>query len=120
MFQINFRVTPEEYEIIKQYSELAESSIPTVVKQLTLAEIKKQSRSLALNLYRQNKIGFKQAYKLSFVTFQEFIQILIENNIEPNIPDDLDDEMIRIAKSLKFSDIFPNKTKEEIRSLLKK
>lgn len=119
MYQINFRVSSEEYEIIKLYSEFSDKSIPSIMKENALIEIKKKAKILAIELYRQNKIGFKQAFKLSFLSFHEFIQLLIENDIEPNISDELDNCLIENVKKITFEDIFPNKTKDEIRALLK-
>ncbi|MHA1728027.1 MAG: hypothetical protein ACTSWY_04780 [Promethearchaeota archaeon] len=118
MKQINFRLTEDEYEIVDNISKILDKSIPSLLKEIGMKEIEKICPKLALNLYRNNKIGLKKAWKLSRLTFFEFIQLLIENNIEPNIPDELDEKMVDLAQNLKISDIFPGKSVEELRKTL--
>jgi len=94
MKQINFRLTEDEYQLVELISKYLQKSVPTLLKELGMKEIKVKGVELALNLYKNNKIGLKKAWKLSQLPFHEFSQLLVENGIEPNIPDDLDQEMI--------------------------
>ncbi len=115
MKQINFRLTEEEYEIIKEIASVMEKSIPNLLKELSLKELTTVRRKIALDLYAQKKVGFKRAWKLSGLSFYEFQQALISAHIEPNIPEELEDKMIAGALSLRKEDIFPNGITRESR-----
>ncbi len=108
MKQINFRLTEEEYEIIKEIASVMEKSIPNLLKELSLKELTSVRRKIALDLYAQKKVGFKRAWKLSGISFYEFQQAIISAHIEPNILEELEEKMIAGALSLRKEDIFPN------------
>ncbi|MHA1720440.1 MAG: UPF0175 family protein [Promethearchaeota archaeon] len=118
MNQINFRLSKDEYEIVKLLANLSNLSVPAMIKEFTKAEIKKKGKKLALELYKQNRIGFKKAWKISQLSFHEFTQLLVENNIEPHINEDIDDKMINLVDNLNFDDIFTGKDKDILKRII--
>ena len=118
MKQINFRLTDEEYQIVKELAKILGKSVPTLLKELGMREINAFRPRLALDLYKNNKIGLKKAWKLSQLPFIKFLELLQKNNIEPNITDELDEKMINLALNISFEEIFPGKSREELRKIL--
>ena len=118
MNQINFRLSKDEYDIVKLMAELSNLSIPAMIKELTKSEIKKRGEKLALELYKQNKIGFKKAWKISQLSFHEFTQLLVNNDIDPHISEDLDNKMVDLADHLNFDKIFTEKNKDILKNLI--
>lgn len=118
MNQINFRLSKDEYDTVKLIANLSNISIPALIKDLTKSEIKKRGKKLALELYKQNRIGFKKAWKISQLSFHEFTQLLVNNGIEPHISEELDKKMVNLADSLNFDDIFTDKNKDILKNLI--
>jgi predicted HTH domain antitoxin len=113
--QINFRLTDQEYKNIEEIAKILKKSIPSILKEYGLKEITKLNRELALELYKSGQIGLKRAWLLSKLTFSGFIEFLMENKIDPNIPDDLDDKLVENALNTNIENIFPKEKIEYIR-----
>ncbi|MHA1267063.1 MAG: hypothetical protein ACTSRS_17625 [Candidatus Helarchaeota archaeon] len=111
MKQINLRLNEEEYLVVKEVAKILNQSIPSLIKELSFKELKEIRKKIALDLYRQKKIGFKRAWKMSGLSFSEFQQAIIFAGIEPNIPERIVEDMINLALNLKKEDIFPQDVK---------
>ncbi len=107
MKQVNLRLSEEEYLIVEEIARILDQSVPALLKELSLKELAHIRKKIALDLYTQNKIGFKRAWKISGLSFYEFQQATITAGIEPNIPEEMIDEMINLSLHLKKDDIFP-------------
>ena len=118
MKQINFRLNDEEYGVVKELAEMLGKSVPMLLKELSLKEIDTIRSKIALDLYANKKIGLKKAWKLSHLSFIEFLSLLEERDIEPNISDELDEKMVKLALNLNFKDVFPEKSKEELKKMI--
>jgi predicted HTH domain antitoxin len=118
MKKITFRLTDAEYKRVELVARLVEKSVPSFLRDIALKEVNTEIVEIALNLYKNDRIGLKKAWLLSGLPFHAFLNMLAERNIEPNIPDDLVDAMIENVKKLRFEDVFPGKTKEELRKLI--
>jgi len=108
MKQINLRLTEEEFLVVEQISKILNQSVPSLLKELSLKELTHIRKKIALDLYTQKKVGFKRAWKISGLSFYEFQQAVISAGIEPNVPEEMVDEMINLALILRKEDIFPN------------
>ncbi|MHA1266845.1 MAG: UPF0175 family protein [Candidatus Helarchaeota archaeon] len=106
MRQINFRLTEEEYESLRLLAIHLGESVPKLSKRILLENLTEVRVKIALEAYRTNKIGLKKAWKLSGLSFPEFNKLLVEKNIEPSIPEELDDKLIKIALKIKEEDVF--------------
>ena len=109
MRQINFRLSDEEYDILDLLSHHLNESIPNLSKRILLENLADIRIKIALKAYQKNKIGLKKAWKLSGLSFFEFNKLIVENNIEPPIPEELDDKLIEIALDIKQEDLFKAK-----------
>ncbi len=118
MNQINLRLSKDEYDVVKLMADLSNLSIPAMIKELTKSEIKKRGKKLALELYKKNVIGFKKAWKISQLSFHEFTQFLVNNNIEPHISEDLDKKMVDLVENLQFDNIFTGKDKDILKKII--
>ena len=118
MKQINFRLSDTEFERAELLAKALDISVPALLKDVSMKGITHSSVETALNLYKTNKIGLKKAWLLSGLEFHEFLDLLGSRDIEPNISDEMIDEMIEAAESLRFEDIFPGKSKDELRKLV--
>ena len=106
MKQINFRIDENIYEILELISKQINESIPNISKRIILENIVDVRINIALEAYKQCKIGFKKAWKISGLSFFEFNNLLIKNNIESPISEDLDDKIIETALQINENDIF--------------
>ena len=109
MKQVNFRLADEEYELLMLLAEQLNDSVPNLSKKILLENISDVRKKVALKAYEQKKIGLKKAWKLSGLTFYEFNELLVANDVEPNIPDDVDDKLINLALNIKKEDILKKK-----------
>ena len=108
MKQINFRVEESVFEILKIISTQLNETIPNLSKRLILENIGELRKKIALHGYQEGKLGLKTAWKISGLSFLEFNNLLVKNNIEPPIPEELDDKLIEIALKIEKKDLFKN------------
>ncbi len=108
MKQINLRLTEEEFLVVEQIAKILKQSVPALLKELSLKELTQIRKKIALDLYSQKKIRLKRAWKISGLSFYEFQQAVISAGIEPNVPEEMVDEMINLALNLRKEDIFPD------------
>jgi len=106
MKQINFRVDEEVFEILKIISTQLNETIPNLSKRLILDNIRELRKEIALKGYQEEKLSLKTAWKISGLSFLEFNNLLVKKNIEPPIPEELDDKLIEIALKIEENDIF--------------
>ncbi len=118
MRQINFRLTDAEYERVDIVARGLDTTVPALLKDLGLKGLAHTSVEIALNLYKAGKVGLKRAWILSGLEFHEFLALLQEKDIDPVIPDTLVDKMVENVESLTFEEMFPGKSKAELRKLI--
>ncbi len=118
MKQINFRLTDAEYERVDIVARSLNTTVPALLKDLSLKGLVHTSVEIALNLYKASKVGLKRAWILSGLEFHEFLALLQEKDIDPVIPDTLVDKMVENVESLAFEEMFPGKSKDELRKLI--
>lgn len=106
MKQINFRVEEEVFEILRMISIQLNETIPNLSKRLILEHMGDLRKKIALKGYQEAKLSLKTAWKISGLSFLEFNNLLVQNNIEPPIPEELDDKLIEIALKIEEKDIF--------------
>jgi predicted HTH domain antitoxin len=119
MKQINFRVSDDEYTFAENMARILGKTVPLVVKEFGLKALHHASIDIALELYKGNKIGLKSAWIMTGLTFHEFTALLMERNIEPPNNPARVERAIEDVKATRFEDLFPGKSKEEVRRLIK-
>jgi predicted HTH domain antitoxin len=73
MEQINFRLLKDEKEILATISRSQGISMAEFAKKAVLKEISALRVDLGFNLLEEGKIGFKRAWKISGLTYHEFL-----------------------------------------------
>lgn len=119
MKQINFRLTDIEYQRVDLIARTLDTTVPALLKEMSLKGVASTSVEISLNLYKNNKVGLKRAWLLSGLVFHEFLALLQERDIDPVISDTLVDKMIENVESLTFEEMFPGRTKDEMRKLIR-
>ncbi len=90
-----------------------------MVKELGLKALREASLDLVLDLYKNDKIGLKQAWQMTYLSFHEFTGFLMSRGIDPPSNSARLDRSIDSVRSVRFEDLFPGKSKEELRKLIK-
>lgn len=118
MKEVSFQISEDEYEIIESIAGILNKSVSSLLKEISLQKIGNIAPEIALKLYSEKKIGLKKAWKISRMSFFEFSDLIVKNNIEPPISDELDDKLIDNMLSTDLKDIFPRKKADELRKRL--
>jgi len=119
MKQINFRVSEDEYQFAVNIAKLLGKSVPVLVKELGMKGLREASTNLALDLYKNDKIGLKQAWQMTGLSFHEFAGLLMARGIDPPANIARFDRSIDSVRSTRFEDLFPGRSKEDLRKLIK-
>nr|MDO8109661.1 hypothetical protein [Candidatus Sigynarchaeota archaeon] len=119
MKQINFRVSDDEYRFAEELAKILGKSVPVVVKEYGLKALHDASIELALELYKTNKIGLKQAWKMTGLSFHEFTGLLMARSIDPPGNTALVERSIESARAARLEDLFPGKAKEDLKKLIR-
>ncbi|MEX2684236.1 MAG: UPF0175 family protein [Candidatus Sigynarchaeota archaeon] len=119
MKQINFRVSEEEYQFAVNIAKLLGKSVPVLVKELGMKGLREASTNLALDLYKNDKIGLKQAWQMTGLSFHEFTGLLMARGIEPPTNIARFNRSLDSMRSVRFEDLFPGMSKEQLRQLIK-
>ncbi len=96
MPQINFRVNDDEALFIQAIAEIRGISAPEIAKQALMKTISPLRVDIAFQLLKDGKIGRKHAWKLSGVSYYEFLQEWTKRGAEEIINDEAE------AKGLEF------------------
>ncbi len=119
MKQINFRVSEDEYKYFENVAKLLGKTVPELVKELGMKGLREASVALALDLYKNDKIGLKQAWKMTGLSFHEFTGLLMSRRIDPPTNDARFERSLESVRSVRFEDLYPGKSKDELRKLIK-
>jgi len=100
MEQINFRIDPEEKKILQFIAEDRSITITELARQAVLNEIKQKRIDLAFKLLIEGKIGRKRAWKLSGLTYHEFLVEWTNRGAVECISEDIIDKELEIINNL--------------------
>ena len=73
MSQINFRVANQEKELMEEIAKYKKISLAELAKRMVLKELGKIKVDLAFDLYKDKKIRKKDAFKLSGLSYHQFL-----------------------------------------------
>jgi predicted HTH domain antitoxin len=119
MKQINFRVSEDEYRYFENVAKLLGKTVPELVKEFGMKGLREASVDLALDSYKNDKIGLKQAWHMTGLSFHEFTGLLMSRGIDPPSNPARLDRSIDSVRSVRFEDLYPGRSKEELRKLIK-
>ncbi|UYP47533.1 hypothetical protein NEF87_003818 [Candidatus Lokiarchaeum ossiferum] len=89
MSQINFRIDPEDMEIIREVAKSKGMSLSEIAKRSLLKEIQAKRIELAFQRLKEGEIGFKKAWKLSGLSYEKFLLEWAQRDAIEIIPDNL-------------------------------
>jgi len=118
MYQINFRVGRQEKVILEKIAEFKQLSLAELSKRLVLGEIEHLRVDMAFELMNKGKMGKKEAFIFSGLTYFEFMREGAKRNITEKIPDELMDNDLEELESLDLSKLLKTNFEEIKKPLL--
>ena len=100
MAQINIRISEEEKSLISEMATAAGLSTSEFVKRAVMNDINHVRLEVIFDLVAKGKIGRKRAWKLSGLTYYEFLREWTERKALEKLPEELLDEAL--TEALKF------------------
>ncbi len=86
MYQINFRVGEIEKELLEKIADVRCISLAELSKRIVIKELEHIRVDIAFSLMNEGKISKKKAFKLSGLTYYEFMQQGAIRNVTEKIP----------------------------------
>ncbi|MCF2141075.1 MAG: hypothetical protein K9W44_13535 [Candidatus Lokiarchaeota archaeon] len=100
MNQVNFRLKESEHEIAKIIAEYNGKSLAEYARQTLLTDIRSKRCDLAFKLVEEGKCGMKRAWKISGLSFREFLIEWNNRKASEKISDNLQEEHWNIVQNL--------------------
>ncbi|MCF2139756.1 MAG: hypothetical protein K9W44_06860 [Candidatus Lokiarchaeota archaeon] len=100
MYQINIRVNKEINDLLEYLAKKKNISKAVCTKQILIDQLTDKVLPILLDEYRKGKIGLKKILKLTSLTPDKLLDIIVEQNIDPPIDPSLDDYTEEIAQQL--------------------
>ncbi|MCF2141332.1 MAG: hypothetical protein K9W44_14835 [Candidatus Lokiarchaeota archaeon] len=97
MSQINFRIDPDDMKIAKILSESTGVSLAEIARRAFLEEIRPKRIELAFKLLKEGKCGFKKAWKISGLEYNEFLAEWASRDAKEIIPDEIMEDHLKWA-----------------------
>lgn len=106
MEQINFRLLKDEKEILTTIARSRGISVAEFAKKAVLKEITPLRLDLAFRLLKEGKIGFKRAWKISGLTYHEFLIEWSNREAEEKISQKTEEKGLKYALSFDLEPFF--------------
>lgn len=105
MDTISFKIPKEDKKFLEWYAKKKAEPIGSIYRQATLDEFRKWKLNELLSLYSKGEIGFKEMCDIGEITLTKGMLLLQENDIEPPIPDIIDEYTISVTlKNIQSND----------------
>ena len=109
MEQINFRLLKDEKDILATIARSRGISMAEFAKKAVLKEISPLRVDLSFNLLKEGKIGFKRGWKISGLTYHEFLIEWSNRGAEEKISQIAEEEGLKAALSFDLKPYFKDK-----------
>jgi len=109
MEQINFRLLKDEKEILSTIARSRGVSVAEFAKNAVLKEITPLRVDLAFKLLEEGKIGFKRAWKISGLTYHEFLIEWSNRGAEEKISQIAEEKGLKAALSFDLKPYFKDR-----------
>ena len=103
MSQVNFRMNEDEKLVITALAKQKGISVAELARQALINEIMPMRVNLAFNLLKDGQIGRKRAWKLSGLSYHEFMVEWSKRGAVEQVPDAADRKGIETALNLDIS-----------------
>ncbi len=100
MTQVNIRIAKEDYRILELAAKEKDIPIATLFRSIVHTTFNEWKLNTLLELYKSGQLRFKDAWKLSKLSYLAFINLLAENEIEPPHTELMELNSAKTAKSL--------------------
>lgn len=97
MDTISFKIPKEDKKFLDWYSKKRAEPIGSIYRLATLDEFHKWKLNELLLLYSKGEIGFKEMCNIGEITLTKGMLLLQENDINPPIPDIVDEYTISVT-----------------------
>ena len=108
MGQISFKISDKEMEFLRWFSRKTAQPLSSIYRNVTLDAFHQWKISTLIEEYRNGAIGFKQMCNLGNLSFSQGLILLQNNDVEPPIPEIVDDYTSHIREKMTPRDVFKN------------
>ena len=104
MTQLNLKLSEEEYEVLKYYSRNENLPLASAFRTIIHEPVDSWRLNFTIQEYCRGKLGFKKAWKMSGVSFNQWLKALEQSGLELEIPEIIEEESEKLAQSLDLKD----------------
>jgi len=108
MSQVNFRIDSDEMAIVKKIAEEKGISVAELAKRALEEKLKVDRINLAFQMLSKEKVGFKGAWKISGLDYNEFLSEWVKRGAYESFPVDLITKNIDDAKKKDWTLLMKN------------
>ncbi|MFV2014076.1 MAG: hypothetical protein ACC656_01485 [Candidatus Heimdallarchaeota archaeon] len=108
MAQINLKLTNDEYDLLQYYAEKSNIPTSTALKSIIKEYFDQWKIDYLLKEYCSGRLGFKKAWKMSGLQFNEWLLTLEKSDLELELPEIIEKKSEEIAKGLSLGNFRKN------------
>ena len=97
MSQINFRLNEEDTKIFKEIAKKEGRTLTYLARNAFMMHMREERVNFAFEYLREGKIGFKEAFKMSGLTYHEFMLEWAKRDAKEQIPNEIVEEHLKNA-----------------------
>lgn len=112
MYQINFRIGENEKEILEKIASIKKMSLAELSKRFVLKELGSLRVDIAFDLMQEGKISRKKAFKLSGLTYYEFMHEGVKRKVTEKLPVALIESEMNALSELDITKFLKNDMEE--------
>lgn len=100
MPQINLKISPEEHSVLSLYAEQHNIPLATAFRTIVTNSFEEWRTEYLISQYCSGHLGFKKAWKLSGLSFNEWLVRLEQSECELEMPESIEMMSREIASEL--------------------
>ena len=112
MYQINFRVGENDKEILEKIAKIKNISLAELSKRFVMKELEQFRVNIAFDLMQEGKMSKKQAFKMSGLTYHEFMHEGVKRKVTEKLPAELIESELDALSKLDIAQFLKNDAKE--------
>ncbi len=112
MYQINFRVGENEKEILEKIARIKNISLAELSKRFVMKELEQLRVDIAFDLMQEGKISKKKAFKMSGLTYYEFMHEGVKRKVTEKLPEELIESEMNALSKLDITQFLKNNAEE--------
>ncbi|MHA1720012.1 MAG: hypothetical protein ACTSWX_00260 [Promethearchaeota archaeon] len=108
MAQINFRISNDDLKVAKMISEITGISLAEIARKAFLNNLKPKRVEIAFELLKEGKCGFKKAWKITGMEYEEFLSEWAKRDAKEIIPEEIMEEQLKWALNYDIRKLMKN------------